>query len=76
MPNNLMCKVISLNVRGIRDQAKRRSIFSKGKHLLSEGNLLRTKERNNLAKTNGVVKCISPMGVDTAKVLAQWKFLN
>ena len=28
MQNNLMCKVISLNVRGIRDQAKRRSIFS------------------------------------------------
>ena len=28
MQNNSMCKVISLNVRGIRDQAKRRSIFA------------------------------------------------
>ena len=28
MQNNLACKGISLNVRGIRDQVKRRSIFS------------------------------------------------
>ena len=28
MQNKLMCKVISLNVRGIRDRAKRKSIFS------------------------------------------------
>ena len=28
MQNNFVCKVISLNVRGIRDQIKRRSVFS------------------------------------------------
>ena len=28
MQNNSICKVISLNVRGIRDQTKRRSIFT------------------------------------------------
>ena len=28
MQSNVKCKIISLNVRGIRDQAKRRSIFT------------------------------------------------
>lgn len=28
MQSNVKCKIISLNVRGIRDQTKRRSIFT------------------------------------------------
>ena len=53
-----MYKVISLNVRGNTGSSEEKEhlfIFkrSKGKHLLSAGNLLRIKGRNNLAKRMG-----------------------
>lgn len=72
MQNNLICKVISLNVRGIRDQAKRRSIFSYLKDQKASIYFLQEtySETKQFGKTNGVVKCIFPMGLDTAKALA------
>ena len=76
MQNKLTYDIISLNVRGIREQSKRRSIFSylkdqKSKFcFLQETYSILIRMMKTFGGMNGEVKYSFPMAPGTAKVFA------
>ena len=73
MQKKLIYDIISLNVRGIREQGKRSSIFSylkdqKSKFCFYKKHIPRSEMMKIFGETNGEVKCSFPMAQGTAKV--------